>query len=188
MTIPNNPSYNQRLADLATKREGLEWFPGALLENKSSHTRAQLIHNGKASRFLEPDKLISVVKNSEETPMICVIERIDPLWIQTFGDAWNLDPDFFLDHAMPPVGNPQNPDDVWSSIMSVLVPGTVAHNKSEHIMGVFEYPDFDGTVDTGSMFVHNFFRRQFWRPKDEHIPMSSNTTISYTRVSPSLCL
>lgn len=190
--------YNQRLSDLSATVEGLEWLPSALNTKFADRGRAYYssgartsFSTNQGSRIYSPESVVeralydAGAQDRVARAAVCVIEDINPRWIQVIGEAWQIPLDFFLNHAKNPSRN-----NIWNNIFDrdrdPMQAVTTTNSDRAHIDGVFGYPDWkmrEGrSLDSGT----NFMRRHCWDGPDPY-PVSSNTRISYYRVSPVLC-
>lgn len=122
---------------------------------------------------------------------ICVIENISPAWIARLGLAWNIDKDFFLQHASNPGG-----DGLWESVMGrhareqawiTSTIGTSRRNsgvpmgrKHYFIEGILQHANQHNWKYGGSRVQRRFHF-------DQQHGWQANTRISYYRVSAHSC-
>ena len=77
-------------------------------------------------------------------PYVIVVENVHIDWIATFGESWDIEPRFFVEHASNPVGlSPWEAVFPSSTLHERLVyegvPLAYVNRKTWHIDGVFEY-------------------------------------------------
>lgn len=180
--------FNRRMA---TSDENWKPWP----EAQESKTKAFLKVVGRRSPAIQFDEaselLASYNLDAGSEPQVCVIENISSEYIQALGSAWNIDIEFFVEHAT----NPKK-DHLWQlvSTMSWDLPISAGYETSIqpvptywHLDGIYEYNKYtnirwsDGKLDS---FPNNVPRHCF---SDAESGVQSNTRISYYRVSSSLC-
>jgi hypothetical protein len=179
-------NYLTRLSRQAAAEKGLEWLPNALTSSSPINTQAYYF-NGQGSYHKTPESVIQTAgADIHERPhAVCVIENIGPDWIETLGSAWDLDPDFFLNHAR----NPQK-EGLWNHVFGVR-PKDFDMERQENepycsIDGVFEYNDWETTQGKRLLSVHTLMKRHCWEGPKPY-PLSSNTRISYYRINRGFC-
>jgi hypothetical protein len=174
--------YLDRLSRQAKNEEGLEWLADALTSPSTDKARAYYF-NGYGSYYQNPESLIDKA-NSERGYAVCVIENIGPYWIKRLGSTWDLDPDFFLNHARNP---PE--ENIWNNLFHGprdLNIGYDEHLSCSVMDGVFEYDDWETAEGAKLWSAPNFMRRHCWEGPKPY-PLSSNTRISYCRTSMGFC-
>lgn len=183
--------YNKRLANLSANVEGLETLSVVLSKDSLSRTRAYYF-NGKGSYADSPNSIIEKALCDAGTGerstrlAVCVIENISAPWIQVIGEAWQLNLEFFLDHAKNPAK-----ENLWDNVFNrdrdPLRSQLPTDSSRVHITGVFGNPDWQLNKRRQLDSSPNAMRRHCWDGPKPY-PLSSNTRISYYRVTPSLCL
>ena len=183
--------YNERLANLSANVEGLESLPLVLSKDFAGGTRAYYF-NGKGSYADSPNSVLNKALYDAGTEerraniAVCVIENISAPWIQVIGEAWHLVPEFFLDHAKNP-----SKENLWDNVFNrnrdPLQSPLSADSNRVHITGVFGYPDWQFKKGRQLNSSPNVMGRHCWDGPKPY-PVSSNTRISYYRVTPTLCL
>lgn len=143
-----------------------------LLRQPDKNKTQVLYVNGSLHRMVkEPFDLLtlSAQDKTSGTEAICVIENISPRFIEKLGQAWDLDPEFFIGHAQNP-----NPADFWARRNPEY-----GVREYRHLDGVFEYHKMRQLLNIFDSSPNYFPRNCF--------EAESNTRISYYRVHDGLC-
>lgn len=179
-------SYLTRLSRMAAAEEGLEGLPYALTSPSPNIARAYYF-NGQESYHESPESVLQNTGADVErgSHAVCIIENIQPDWIEAIGPAWNLDPNFFLNHAK----NPPK-EALWNHLFRDNPRDfDMESRKDEHynsIDGVFEYNDWETTKEKDLIPITSLMKRHCWQGARPY-PLSSNTRISYYRINRGLC-
>ena len=115
---------------------------------------------------------------------VCVIENINPDYIDVLGSAWDIDPEFFARHAF----NPEL-DNFWISQMLDALYLTDDWPRWGHLDGIFEYHGLKlNDQKAHSTFPNTLHRTCVSTTQDRaDVGVSSNTRISSYRVGEGLC-
>jgi hypothetical protein len=187
MSLPSqgNYSYLSHVCDLASTSE-LEAVVAALSKPGENSTKTYLItEDGSSAQTLTvstPAQILATVAEnlSHLRESICIVENISPEHIEVLGSAWDIDPRFFVEHAV----NPRR-EHLW--VPRDFEPDT-NEEKFSCIDGNFEYHGLNVRNDKELNSLPNHFERHCFRSTWEGVEtITSNTRISYYRVEKSFC-
>lgn len=185
LLLQANQSYLSRVRDLALT-SGFKDVVAALSKPENNCTRACLMIPVRSSAqtlsISTPAQILTTFSENQLhlQDTICIIENISPEYIEVLGSAWNIDPRFFVEHAM----NPKR-EDLW-------VPKRLEPENREQTFdcldGNFEYHGLNVISDEELNSLPNYFERHCFRSTWEGVEkINSNTRMSYYRVKGSLC-
>lgn len=187
MSLPSQShhSYLSRVCDLASVSEH-EAVMVALSKLGESSTKTYLVTaDGSSAQTLTINTpaqiLIAVSENlSHLRGSVCIVENISPEYIEVLGSTWDIDPRFFVQHAV----NPRR-EHLW--IPRHFEPDT-KKEKFSFVDGNFEYHNLNVSDDKELNSLPNHFERHCFRSTWEGVEtITSNTRISYYRVEESFC-
>jgi hypothetical protein len=178
-------SYLSRVRDLAFA-SGFEDVVAALSKPGKNNTKAYLVtEDGSSARTLTistPAQIITAVTEDHFNlrDAICIVENISPEHIEVLGSAWDIDPRFFVEHAV----NPRR-EHLW---VPRRFESVTNKQKFSCVDGIFEYHGLNVRSDKELNSLPNHFERHCFRSTWEGVEtITSNTRISYYRVERSLC-
>ena len=114
---------------------------------------------------------------------VCIVENISAPWMSALGTAWNIDPAFFVCHAINPPKSKLWLDRKkwdWDPADS-----TEAQPAYSHVDGNLEYSGWQKQENLDLYSEPNFFNRHCFESRYHEV--MSNTRISYCRVHNGLC-
>jgi hypothetical protein len=175
------------------------WLPNAL-SDPEPHRLPRVYYKSERTELFANgvEDLLKEAEKDREQHRVCIIEDIRPYWIEHLGQKWNLDPQFFIDHARNPstrhpsrnnaVKNEdlhlfKNQDNCDEAIPQCQGQATtfLHFGPRVHLPGSIAFPGWVNksktSTTTGLNSTPSFFRRdgtQAWNP----FMISFNTKIS----------
>lgn len=193
--LSNNSEYLLKLQSLLSPRTNIKWS----LDNDSSIQPKVLFTDGTTEHLISSSAALidrSEIQMKNDELAICIIEDITTEYVQAIGQAWNMEPEFFIAHATNPkieriwAGKPwdwsENTSQEWSQGKR---DEHFLGDCFDHLDGVFEYHNTKEDLDCLDLKPFNISSNLISRHciKVGKWPIQSNTRISYCRPHPMLC-
>lgn len=208
----NDETYLFRVQTLLSNRSDIKW---AFESGKQNATKVFYTHGNATDCWINsPADLIAQTTAAKDRQdlTVCVIENISVEYLEAIGQAWDIDPAFFVAHA-----SNTNKEELWNrktwawslpnvppsgqadSIMAraasttpspeISSPSRFLDGEFDQLDGIFEYhtelQDIEPSALEKLNFSANFIYRHVF--KQGRWPVQSNTRISYCRPNAYLC-
>ena len=178
-------NYLSQVRDIANLYE-LEDVVTALSYSGANNAKTYLVTEAESSAQTTsidgPAQVLKAVTQnlSQSRETICIVENVSPEYINVLGSAWDIDPAFFVTHAV----NPRR-EHLWNS--KDFEPNT-KEGRFSCIDGNFEYHGLSISSDGELNSQPNHLNRHCYRSTWEGVEtITSNTRISYYRVKKWFC-
>lgn len=147
-------------------------------ERNTTRIYSSALPQGSLPKSAE-ESLVSVWKEASNGRQgVCVIENASPAVVALLRDVWNLEEEFFVEHATN-----SDASELWQPLWRQSK--ILSQAKWQTLEGIYEYHGMTLSIDAMKFHNTSYCERHLFQ--NGHWPVNSTTRMSYIRVLPSLC-